>query len=332
MKIQIVCRLSLSLALLAASLVVGAFAVPVAEAEIVVTEIMYNPDSTEGNPRKGERNLVEWLEIYNAGDEPINVGGYVLQDEDGTAGPVFKGVVLQPGEPMVLIPDGVSRDQFQSAWGKGFKICPMRGWYEKGGIGALANAPSQDNEVLSLMSMKGEVIDAINYQDADADAEAESEAGWPKDSPDGPSIYLLPGKISAKENDNGPSWGRSSLDTHGAIAVTNNEIFDGRDVGSPGVVYLSDAETNAFAKHVKRPSDEGFAEYDDSFIFGGHKSKGSKASAADKRAARIKKLQEERERREKARREAIERRKREREAAEAKEQEEKNEGSDEESE
>jgi hypothetical protein len=50
--------------------------------DVIISEIMYNPSSKESfNP---DENLVEWIEIYNSGDSPVDITGWFLQDEEAT--------------------------------------------------------------------------------------------------------------------------------------------------------------------------------------------------------------------------------------------------------
>ena len=73
-------------------------------AQVVISEIMYNPNSNEGWPPdpnvpgdKGKPNSVEWVEIYNASDATEDISGSPLADDDGQTGAVRDGVLLEPG-------------------------------------------------------------------------------------------------------------------------------------------------------------------------------------------------------------------------------------------
>ena len=52
----------------------------VASGDVIISEIMYNPDSSEALP-----NDVEWIEIYNTGGTSVDLTGWAIQDEDGTS-------------------------------------------------------------------------------------------------------------------------------------------------------------------------------------------------------------------------------------------------------
>ena len=62
---------------------------------VIISEIMYNPNSNEGSS-PDYINLVEWVEIYNNGDTTVDITGWGLMDEDPSgdwlaAGPIPAG-------------------------------------------------------------------------------------------------------------------------------------------------------------------------------------------------------------------------------------------------
>ena len=192
-----------------------------ASAEVVISEVMYNPASSERRPVQ-----TEWLELHNAGNRTVDLSGHYLQDEDGRTAAFPKGTALAVGEALVVIPDVQTVERFHAAWGEGITVIAVDGW-GAGGMGGLANSPSDTNEVLTLRDSGGEIVDEVNYDDAN---------DWPRDSPDGASIYLKPGTLSTEANDSGKSWARSTDGAHDARACEKAGDFGGEDVGSPGAV------------------------------------------------------------------------------------------------
>lgn len=201
--------------------------------QVVISEIMYNPDSYEGRPPDpndpedlGELNAVEWVELYNTGDEPVDISGWALADEDGQTTAAPDGATIGPGEVVVLVPAQMSAAGFHAAWGGTFTVYPLAQW---GGDGLynLSNAPSPDNEILRLIDADGVTVDEVNYDD---------EGDWPSDRPDGSSIYLPAGVIDAEKNDLGFNWRRSEPGVHGAKNNKPTGAFNGIDAGSPGKV------------------------------------------------------------------------------------------------
>ena len=203
--------------------------------QVLISEIMYNPDSNEGGIGKdAPPNQSEWVELYNAGDEEVSLSGWYLQDEDGKTEPLPESAKIGPGEAVVLIPGVQSVGDFREAWGKGFTVYKLDGW-AKGDdpLSNLANSPSETNEVLTLRNKKGDVVDEVNYDD---------EGDWPKDSPDGPSIALNPDALDPDKNDSGKNWARSEKGKHGAEHAKESDDYSAEDIGSPGRVPAESSE------------------------------------------------------------------------------------------
>ncbi|MEK6675037.1 MAG: IPTL-CTERM sorting domain-containing protein [Planctomycetota bacterium] len=197
---------------------------------VIISEIMYNPDSDEASP-----NDVEWVEIYNNGGSSVDITGWRLQDEDGMTG-VLPAASIAAGEAIVIIPSDQQVADFQAAWGVGYQIFPLTGW-GTGGLNGLGNSPSAIDEILSLRDAAGVIVDVANYDD---------EGAWPTDTPDGPSIYVICSALDRVFNDNGIFWKRSLIGVDGAYAVTVTAEFTGpEDVGSPGVVVSCAGITGA---------------------------------------------------------------------------------------
>lgn len=224
-------------------LIVSAFAFfclpAVSEAQVVISEIMYNPNSNEGWPPdennpddKGKANAVEWVEVYNAGDQAVDISGWALADEDGQTKTIKDGAVIEPGDAIVIVPISTTPAGFHAAWGGTFAVYPVAGWGDDG-MYNLSNGPSDTNEVLRLIDADGVTVDEVNYDD---------EGDWPSDRPDGASIYLPVDMIDAEVNDHGVNWKLSTKGTDGAKKNKAAGDFNGIDIGSPG--RISKAESN----------------------------------------------------------------------------------------
>ncbi len=73
---------------------------------VVLNELMA---SNEGVVRDEEgRSESDWLELYNAGEEAVDLGGYFLSDDwtDKTMAPLPEGTVIEPGAHLLLWADG----------------------------------------------------------------------------------------------------------------------------------------------------------------------------------------------------------------------------------
>ncbi|MFG0282836.1 MAG: lamin tail domain-containing protein [Phycisphaerales bacterium JB039] len=195
---------------------------PAAVADVIISEIMYNPDSDESQP-----NDVEWIELYNNGDSAVDISGWYIQDEDGATDGIRPPAIIAPGEAVVLVPHPMTQDIFYSAWGDGYQVFIITNWAYPADFQGLSNSPAPDNEILKLRDAAGSVMDEVNYDDADP---------WPRDDPDGPSICLYPDKHDAISNDDGANWRLSADGVAGGRIVIPGFEFTGFDVGSPGVV------------------------------------------------------------------------------------------------
>ncbi len=199
--------------------------------EVIITEIMYGPNSTG--------NRAEWIEIYNTTNLTIDISGWFLSDEDGFTTPIAAGSTLAPNEVAVLAPfSDVSPAQavsdFQAAWCRGYQIFTVFQWASGQGqynLLNLSNSPDAGNELLTLRNAAGNAIDQVNYDD--------DGIIWPTTGNTGAggtawSIYLLPGSYDSVSNDSGLNWAASAVGFEGARQNTATDVFAGNDLGSPG--------------------------------------------------------------------------------------------------
>ena len=181
------------------------------EPELVISEIMYNPDSEETEP-----GVAEWIEVVNAGNVSVDLNGWSFDDEDSTDWGAFPATSLEVGEVAVFFDqDFTSEATFRTAWS-----VPASAQVIGIEWGSLANSPSAQSEILQLLDNAGNVQDEVNYDDS---------GDWPSDSPDGPSITLID---VAADNNVGTNWARSEAGV--AQAINPTSPFSTEDVGSPG--------------------------------------------------------------------------------------------------
>lgn len=194
-----------------------------ASAEVIISEIMFNPASKE-DPNG---NVVEWVELYNSGEVPLDVSGWYLQDEDGKTVGLPRNTTIKAGEAIVLVPVGMDEEKFHAAWGKGIVVHSLGGW-TKAGMNGLGNNPGEKNELLSLRKADGTMADDAHYK---------IEGDWPKPPRGGgASLVLKPDAMNSKANDSGKNWVYAEAGKLGAKNNTKTEEFNGKDTGSPGVV------------------------------------------------------------------------------------------------
>lgn len=121
--------------------------VMVVPGEIVITEMMYNPDG----PTLGEDDLFEWVELCNRGTEPIQLDGMMLNDGSNQ---LFLGNFILEPTARAVVP--ANESSFISAYGSGILIIPWDGVWTK-----LSNSA----DMLLLYSSSGGVLDEIAYFD-----------------------------------------------------------------------------------------------------------------------------------------------------------------------
>ncbi len=145
------------------------------ESALVITEIMYNNPGTDD---------YEFLEVYNAGDLPIQMEGYRF-----TTGVtfVFPARVLPPGEFVLIAIDSA---KFRQAFNKfAFQ------WNAGQGL-------NNTGELITLVNPQGEIMDTVRYGIA---------APWPAAANgNGPSLQLC---NNALDNSLASSWAASTAGT-----------------------------------------------------------------------------------------------------------------------
>lgn len=216
---------------------------PTAAADLIYTEIMYNPASNFS----GE-NTFEWFEVYNNSGGTLDTTGWVFDDaftdRDLTESNVEAGKTFNDGEVAIFYNDDVvTEGQMQDAWGAGNTYVAVSNW------GSLFNGV--EGETISLWAS----IAAYNTDSAGGAKDTANSLGsvtysngdgiWPDSNTTDPdptnpsSIYLT--DLSASDQD-GLNWDLSENMTDGAIvagemlAELGQQEPDhvGGDIGSPG--------------------------------------------------------------------------------------------------
>ncbi len=211
--------------------------------DLKITEIMYNPANSD--------NAWEWVEIYNAGIETIDLSGYVIDDNSGAAyteANIETGI-LESGKSAIFFNASVrTEEQFRLAWGT-VDLIPVSRWsaLNNGGdsIGIWDSFDSYSGDNTTQLN----TVEQVTYDDA---------GDWPVD--DGiASIYLADIDL---DNNLGASWALSVegattplFDAYTFTAFGNNQ---GADIGSPGVPISTDTENPVIScpDDVTRSTDE----------------------------------------------------------------------------
>ena len=157
-------------------------------ANLVITEIMYNPP-------EGGSDTTEYIEILNNGSTAIDMDGYFFnQGVEFT----FPAMMVQPGEYVVVT-------GFASSFNAYYGTTALQ-WT----AGALGNG----GETIALSNPGGTVVDEVTYDD-------DATLGWPT-TPDGngPSLILCDPN---SDNNDPASWGAGTNAT--GVVIGGFEIL-----------------------------------------------------------------------------------------------------------
>ncbi|RIK76551.1 MAG: hypothetical protein DCC67_13745 [Planctomycetota bacterium] len=200
-------------ALLAAALAACSWA----RAEVIVTEIMFNPQGVDKDLAATPPFDRERIEIFNAGQAAVDISGWQIGDslDNNWATPFPAGTTLGAGQALVVTGDAAS---FDANWGRGVNRIQVGSFPNlANSVGAFEAAAVRDN--------LGVIQDAVRFQ----------EAGWPTASgSDGNTVFALPQGLSAGANDSATNWRPASQGVYGARFT--NRGGQGENHGSPGYV------------------------------------------------------------------------------------------------
>ncbi len=205
-----------------------------AAAGLLITEIMYNPRSSNDND-------FEWVELYNNTGSPIDfaANNHFLDDKSDsslTGGNITSGSVAD-GATAVLFNDNVVTVQnMQDIWGAATNFIPVSGWSALNNSGdtfglwasqADYNADADVGDGRTVAS----AIASVTYDDDDTASPA-----WPTDDGSG-SIWLTDLALDPNQAD---SWFLAAAGDGSGISANASaiggfiDIHPGGDVGSPG--------------------------------------------------------------------------------------------------
>ncbi|MCD4702561.1 MAG: lamin tail domain-containing protein [Candidatus Aegiribacteria sp.] len=121
--------------------------VMVVPGDIIISEIMYNPDG----PTLGADDQYEWIELCNIGAAALQLDGMMLSDGGNQL--FLESYTLESMSRVVVAAAGQS---FTEAYGTGIAIVPWDGVWTK-----LSNS----SDTLLLYSSSGQVLDELAYSD-----------------------------------------------------------------------------------------------------------------------------------------------------------------------
>jgi hypothetical protein len=190
-------------------LVIAAQVIASARAEVIISEIMYNPAGTETGR--------EWVELYNTGTASVDLSGWQFgdsQDNDwASAFPAGTSI----GAKQALVVTG-SASLFDLEWGTGINRVQVSSFPN------LANSPGAVDEAPAIRNAAGVLQDAVAYDDAN---------GWPRiNGSNGQSIVLSPASLTVSANNTGANWKPGLRGVWGGVFKN----ADGENQASPGIV------------------------------------------------------------------------------------------------
>jgi len=160
----------------------------------VISEVMYKP---LGGPQH------EFIELYNAGADPVNLNGFRFPEGSPVDEFIFGDVTLAPGAYLLVVSD---ESAFLAHYGAGLAPLVAGAWTAGFNL-------SNSGEEIILLDADGMVVASFIYSD---------RAPWPTE-PDNNGTSLVPIDPSAGNSSDGSQWRASS-----AVG------------GSPGAVDLED--------------------------------------------------------------------------------------------
>lgn len=155
--------------------------------DVIINEIMYNPD----------KNDVEWVELYNKADEPIDISGWYILDQD----PQHQPAII-PGE--TYMPE----KGFFTVVLDGGPYIPFDADIIRNGLFRLSNS----GDAVNLYNSQEHEVDKVVYQD---------QAPWPQ-AADGEGFTLELSDVDADNNDP-DSWQASII--YGGTPNGENSIL-----------------------------------------------------------------------------------------------------------
>src|SRR4051812_39098421 len=182
-------------------------------AEVILSEIMYDPQNTDTNR--------EWVELFNTGASAVSLSGWQfgLPTNNLWTTALPASASIGAGQALVLTPSMATLD---SDWGSGINRIQVSSFP------SLTNDPNSSAAAatLAIRNASSVIQDQITYKDG---------AGWPTtNGNDGNSIYVLPQDLTSSLNDSGANWKPSSRGVYGA--VWRSAGGDSENHASPGYV------------------------------------------------------------------------------------------------
>ncbi len=160
---------------------------------LIINEIMYDP----------ETNNSEYVEFYNLSSEPVNIGGWKFEDENGNTNKLIEtSFVIQPKEYFVLLADSSALINYN-----------LSEYQNKNIVGATSLGLVNTGELILLKDVRGNVIDSVFYSDKWNNKNIASSKGKSLE------------RINPSLNGNDPLNWSTSVNSIGGTPGNQNSIF-----------------------------------------------------------------------------------------------------------
>jgi hypothetical protein len=146
---------------------------------IVINEVMYDPDSGTSD------SAGEWVELYNAGAAPVDLGGWTLSDS--ASGDTLPSLTILQNEFIVVAASDSLHDAYPGFSGRAVVLG-----------GRIGNALGNDGDRLTLSDAAGNVADAISWG---ADTSVLNPA-----IADVPAGHSIERRVAGSDTDNAADW------------------------------------------------------------------------------------------------------------------------------
>jgi hypothetical protein len=160
---------------------------------LIINEIMYDP----------ETNNSEYVEFYNLSSEPVNVGGWKFEDENGNTNKLIEtSFIIQPNEYFILLSDSSALINYN-----------LFEYQNKNIVGATSLGLVNTGELILLKDVRGIVIDSVFYSDKWNNRNIASSKGKSLE------------RINPNLNGNDPLNWSTSVNSIGGTPGNQNSIF-----------------------------------------------------------------------------------------------------------
>lgn len=196
-------------------------AVPTKAKDLIITEIFADPSPQIGLPD------VEFIEIYNRSNDPIDLAGWKLSDGSSIA--TFSSQIILPKEYWIITSSSSASKFFP--YGKTI---------------GLTNFPTLNNDSDVLTLKTSITIDSVNYNSTWYQDEDKANGGW--------SLELIDPENTCGESNN---W-IVSVDPKGGTPGKQNSVFANKpDLTAPKLLSIAATQSNqlllAFDEKLEKP-------------------------------------------------------------------------------